>query len=61
MRYIATIRMGPKGEIVLPAQLRKKFKEGEELAVIREKDSLVLKKVETTREELGEDLELARR
>ncbi|MFH1325344.1 MAG: AbrB/MazE/SpoVT family DNA-binding domain-containing protein [archaeon] len=54
-------KMSSKGQIVIPANLRKNLKEGDNLIVIRDDDRIILKKVENLTENIKDDLEFARR
>jgi AbrB family looped-hinge helix DNA binding protein len=54
-------RLSSKGQVVIPAELRKGLKEGDKLIVIRNKDHIILKKADKMDEQLREDLEFARR
>ena len=61
MTYIATIKIKPKGHLVLPAGLGEGFKEGEELVVTEDGSRLILRKASSMSDEEKEDLEVARR
>ena len=50
-----------KGQVVIPVEMRKKFKEGDKLLVIEGKDQLILKKASSMDKQLKENLEFARR
>ncbi len=54
-------KISSKGQIVIPQDMRKDLKEGDKLVVIRNKDQIILKKVEDFSENIEEDLEFARR
>jgi len=54
-------RMSSKGQIVIPQEMRKNFKEGEKILVIQGGDKIILKKATDFDENLKEDLEFARR
>lgn len=54
-------RLSSKGQVVIPFELRKGFKEGEKLVVIRNGEQLILKKVNSFNKNLKKDLEFARR
>ena len=58
---IAITKMSSKGQIVIPAEMRKGLKEGDKLIVIREKDHLILKKATETEKNFEEDLLFAKR
>ena len=53
-------RLSSKGQIVIPSNLRKDFKEGEKLLVIRDGDRIILKKANKLDKNLEEDLEAAK-
>ena len=61
MTLIETIKLGANGRLVIPADLREGFKEGEELVVISYENRLTLAKASSLSEQEKEDLELARR
>ena len=54
-------RMSSKGQIVIPQEMRKNFKEGEKILVIQGGDRIILKKATDLDESLKEDFEFARR
>lgn len=53
--------MSSKGQIVIPQELRKGIKEGEEFIVIRDDDRIILKNTKDFDKNLKEDLEFAKR
>lgn len=61
MTNISITRMSSKGQIVIPAEMRKGIKEGEKLVIIENKGKLILKKASKVDENFQEDLEFARR
>jgi len=61
MANISITRMSSKGQIVIPQELRKGIKEGEEFIVIRDDDRIILKNTKDFDENLREDLEFAKR
>ena len=61
MSHIDIIKLRPDGLIAIPPKLRKGFKEGQTLVVIRDDNRLVLEKVSDMDDRLKEDLEFARR
>ena len=61
MAYIDITRMSSKGQVVIPQDLRKDFKEGDKIVVIRNKDQIILKKADKFKKNIEEDLEFARR
>lgn len=58
---IAITKMSSKGQIVIPAEMRKGIKEGEKLIIIKNNDQLIMKKASKMDKQLEEDLEFARR
>lgn len=54
-------RMSSKGQIVIPAEMRKGLKEGEELLILKDEDRIILKRAGKITEEMREDLEFAKR
>ena len=58
---IALTKMSSKGQIVIPSELRKNIKEGEQFLIIKNNHQLVLKKTSELNKNLKEDLEFARR
>ena len=61
MKNIDITTMSSKGQVVLPLEIRRDLKEGDKLIVIRNKDQIILKKVEAFSKNLEEDLEFAKR
>ncbi len=58
---IAITKMSSKGQVVIPAEMRRDIKEGEKLIIIKNKKQLIMKKASKLDENLKEDLEFARR
>ena len=58
---IEITRLSSRGQVVIPKEMRKGFKEGEKLIVIRNDKQLILKKVKDFDKNLEEDLEFAKR
>ena len=54
-------KMSSKGQIVIPADMRKGIKEGEKIIIIQNGNQLILKKAKDFDKNLEEDLEFARR
>ena len=50
-----------KGQVVIPAEMRKNIKGGDKFIVIQNKDQIILKKADKFDKQLQEDLEFARR
>jgi len=61
MNGINITRMSSKGQVVIPLNMRRDLKEGEELIVIKNGNQIILKKATDFSENLKEDLEFARR
>ncbi len=60
MSQIDITKMSSKGQIVIPAELRKDIQEGDKIVVIRNKDQIILKKADKFDKNLEEDLKFAR-
>jgi AbrB family looped-hinge helix DNA binding protein len=58
---IGLTKMSSKGQIVIPVEMRKNFREGESFVIIKSDDKLILKRVSGLEKNLAEDLEFARR
>jgi len=58
---IAITKMSSKGQVVIPAEMRKDIKEGEKLIIIKNNKQIIMKKASKLDENLKEDLEFARR
>jgi len=58
---IAITRMSSKGQIVIPAEMRKGFQEGDKLLLIQNNGQLIMKKASKLDTILKEDLEFAKR
>jgi len=61
MEGISITKMSSKGQVVIPLNMRKDLKEGEELVIIKNGNQIILKKVTDFSENLKEDLEFAKR
>jgi AbrB family looped-hinge helix DNA binding protein len=61
MINIDVTKISSKGQIVIPANMRINFKEGDEFLIIKDGDRIILKKAESLTEEMKEDLEFAKR
>ena len=53
--------LSSKGQLVIPLQMRKGFKEGEKIMIIKANDKIILKKASEMDKQLKEDIEFARR
>lgn len=61
MVEIETATISSKGQIVIPANMRKGIKEGDRFLIIKDKSSFLLKKADDLDEKFKEDIEFARR
>lgn len=61
MVEIDTATISSKGQIVIPANMRKGIKEGDRFLIIKDKSSFLLKKADDLDEKFKEDLKFARR
>lgn len=61
MVIMSLTRVSSKGQIVIPSEMRKDLKEGEELIILKDEDRIILKKVSTLTENMKEDLEFAKK
>lgn len=61
MEEIGITRMSSKGQIVIPADMRKEIKEGDKLMIIKSDGKLIIKKATDLDKNFQEDLEFARR
>ena len=53
--------MSSKGQIVIPAEMRKGFQEGDKLLLIQTDEQLIMKKASKLDKALKDDLEFAKR
>ena len=58
---VAITRMSSKGQIVIPAEMRKGFQEGDKLLIIQNNGQLIMKKASKLDTILRADLEFAKR
>ena len=58
---IAITKMSSKGQIVIPSEMRRNFKEGEKLLLIQDKDQLIVKKMQQFSKTFEEDIIFAKR
>lgn len=61
MAQIDMTKMSSKGQVVIPADMRKDIKEGDKLVVIKNGEQIILKKANKFDKALEEDLEFAKR
>ena len=58
---VAITKMSSKGQVVIPAEMRKDIQEGEKLIIIQNKGQLIMKKASELDKNMAEDLEFAKR
>ena len=58
---VAITKMSSKGQIVIPAEMRKGFQEGDKFLLIQTDEQLIMKKASKLDKALKDDLEFARR
>jgi AbrB family looped-hinge helix DNA binding protein len=58
---IAITKISSKGQIVIPAEMRKGLKKGDKMVIIQNEKQLILEKADNKDKQLIEDLEFARR
>jgi len=58
---VAITKMSSKGQVVIPAEMRKGFQEGDKLLLIQTGEQLIMKKASKLDKALKADLEFARR
>lgn len=58
---IAITRMSSKGQVVIPADMRKDIQEGDKIVIIKNDHQLIMKKATNLDKNLAEDLEFAKR
>lgn len=58
---IAITKMSSKGQVVIPAGMRRDISKGEKLIIIKNKNQIIMKKATDMDKKLKEDLEFARR
>ena len=59
MVEIALTKISSKGQIVIPAHLRKNFAKGEELLIIKKRDQVILQRLTDIDKKFKEDLAFA--
>ena len=57
---VAITRMSSKGQVVIPAEMRKGLNEGDKLLIIQSNDQLIMKKASKLDKSLKGDLEFAK-
>ncbi len=58
---VALAKMSSKGQIVIPSNLRHNLDNGEEFLIIKEKDTIIIKKVKSLTNKFREDLDFAKK
>ncbi len=58
---ISFTKMSSKGQVVIPAEMRKNIHAGDKLIIINNNDQIIMKKANNFEKNLKEDLEFARR
>lgn len=58
---IAITKISSKGQVVIPAEMRKDLREGDKIIVIKNGGQLIMKKATKLDKNLAEDLEFAKR
>jgi AbrB family looped-hinge helix DNA binding protein len=61
MINLSITTMSSKGQIVIPQEIREDLTEGDKIVVIRNKNQIILKKMNDFDKNLEEDLEFAKR
>ncbi|MEK6926831.1 MAG: AbrB/MazE/SpoVT family DNA-binding domain-containing protein [Nanoarchaeota archaeon] len=61
MVQIDTTKISSKGQIVIPVNMRGDFAEGDTLLIMKDNNTILLKKANDLDEQFKEDLEFARR
>ncbi len=58
---VAITKMSSKGQVVIPAEMRKDISEGEKLLIIQTDKQLIVKKASDLDKNMAEDIEFAKR
>ena len=58
---VAIAKMSSKGQIVIPSKMRKNISIGEEFLIIKDQNSIIMKKITELTKKLKEDIEFAQR
>jgi len=61
MVKIDITKISSKGQVVIPSSMRDDFKEGDTLLIIKNENTILLKKADNLTKEMKEDLEFAKR
>jgi len=57
----AVTKMSSKGQVVIPAEMRKNIREGDKLVIIQSEGQIILKKATKMDKNFQEDIDFARR
>jgi len=58
---IAITKMSSKGQVVIPAEMREEFNEGDKFIVFRNKDQIIMKQASKLDTNFKEDIEFAQK
>lgn len=58
---VAMTKMSSKGQVVIPAEMRMGFAEGDKLVIIRSHDQIIMKHADKLDRNFSEDLEFAKK
>ncbi|MBR9691412.1 AbrB/MazE/SpoVT family DNA-binding domain-containing protein [Candidatus Woesearchaeota archaeon] len=58
---ISITKISSKGQVVIPAEMRKNLHEGDKLLIIQNEDQIIMKKASKLDKELKEDMEFAKK
>ena len=58
---VAITKISSKGQVVIPAEMRKNLHEGDKLLIIQNNDQLIMRKASKLDKNLKEDMEFAKR
>lgn len=58
---IAITKMSSKGQVVIPAEMRKDIREGEKMMIVRNNNQIIIKRASDFEKNLREDLVFAKR
>ena len=58
---VAITKMSSKGQVVIPAEMRQKIKEGDKVMIIQTEDQLIMKKATRLDKNFNDDIVFAKR
>jgi len=58
---VAVTKISSKGQIVIPSSMRKDLVKGDQFLIIKEENTLIIKKITELAKDLSEDLKFAQR